>query len=277
MTTPQIVSIPNPAPDPKCHGPPTIIYGGLMRMGSLSIAHAFAILGLRAHHALETEWSDWTILERAANANWPEQGADIQPFSRRDWDQLFGSYDCITDIGSFFAPQLIATYKGAKVVLVQRDFDSWWSSIRQEVVIPVLDHSPAQQMVFNILETLAGVAPVTAMRKILFGFFSAKSLPEVEARARESYDAHYASIRKIVPPELLLEYRLGDGWDPLCDFLGKGLPNVPFPRLNDPTEHTARKTARAKKLLPIIWVRIRPWLLGGTGLVAVLLALAFRM
>ena len=54
MAAGQVVAIPNPAPDPHHHGPPTIVFGGLMRMGSLSMAHAFAILGLSAHHALET-------------------------------------------------------------------------------------------------------------------------------------------------------------------------------------------------------------------------------
>ena len=41
-------------------------------------------------------------------------------------------------------------------------------------------------------------------------------------------------IREIVPPERLLEWKIEDGWAPLCAFLGKDIPkNTPFPRAND--------------------------------------------
>jgi hypothetical protein len=36
-----------------------------------------------------------------------------------------------------------------------------------------------------------------------------------------------------VPKERLLEYELGSGWDPLCAFLGKEVPDVLFPRANE--------------------------------------------
>ncbi len=35
------------------------------------------------------------------------------------------------------------------------------------------------------------------------------------------------------PKDRLLEYQLADGWGPLCDFLGKPVPDVPFPRVNN--------------------------------------------
>jgi hypothetical protein len=41
-------------------------------------------------------------------------------------------------------------------------------------------------------------------------------------------------IRKLVPPERLLEWKIEDGWAPLCKFLGKPVPkNTPFPRANN--------------------------------------------
>ena len=36
-----------------------------------------------------------------------------------------------------------------------------------------------------------------------------------------------------VPKERLLVMRLGDGWEPMCNFLGKPVPDEPFPRAND--------------------------------------------
>ena len=39
-------------------------------------------------------------------------------------------------------------------------------------------------------------------------------------------------IRGLVPKENLLEWTPEDGWEPLCKFLGKDVPNKPFPHVN---------------------------------------------
>jgi hypothetical protein len=46
-------------------------------------------------------------------------------------------------------------------------------------------------------------------------------------------EAHNAYIRSVVPKDRLLEMQLSDGWEPLCKFLGKPIPDEPFPRVND--------------------------------------------
>ena len=37
---------------------------------------------------------------------------------------------------------------------------------------------------------------------------------------------------------------MGDGWEPLCAFLGKEVPSVPFPRMNERKSHRAGDTRR---------------------------------
>lgn len=39
-------------------------------------------------------------------------------------------------------------------------------------------------------------------------------------------------IRGLVPKDRLLEWYLGDGWEPLCGFLGKPVPDTEFPHVN---------------------------------------------
>lgn len=39
-------------------------------------------------------------------------------------------------------------------------------------------------------------------------------------------------IRGLVPRERLLEWSVEDGWAPLCNFLGKPVPDEPFPHAN---------------------------------------------
>ena len=38
-------------------------------------------------------------------------------------------------------------------------------------------------------------------------------------------------VRQMVPPERLLDYKLGGGWEPLFEILRRPRPEVEFPRL----------------------------------------------
>lgn len=40
-----------------------------------------------------------------------------------------------------------------------------------------------------------------------------------------------------MPEERRLEFKLKDGWEPFCEFLGKPVPDMPFPRVNSREEH----------------------------------------
>lgn len=43
---------------------------------------------------------------------------------------------------------------------------------------------------------------------------------------------HCNMIRGLVPKERLLEWNVGDGWEPLCKFLDKQVPDDEFPHVN---------------------------------------------
>lgn len=47
------------------------------------------------------------------------------------------------------------------------------------------------------------------------------------------YEEHYEAIKREVSPDRLLEFEVKEGWGPLCAFLGKEVPEVEFPRVND--------------------------------------------
>ena len=100
------------------------------------------------------------------------------------------------------------------------------------------------------------------------GWFGARSKDEMDALSRKVYEDHYALVRKVTPKERLLEYKFGQGWEPLCEFLGKEVPDVPFPRVND-------SNALWELLVVIAWrgmrnIAIRFLQLGGPLLLALL-------
>lgn len=242
-----------------------VINAGLFRMATKSMAHAYKILGYKTHHGLLEDVMDtpWTLIEQAAEATWPSApGARPRPPNgRADWDAIWGSYDAVTDLASPFALELIKAYPDAKVVIVQRDFDSWWPSFKVEILDRVMIQPMAAINSF-ICWKILGIRAVHAMRKVHFGFFNAKSKEECAAHARETYDAYFREIRKLVPPERRLEYKMGSGWEPLCTFLGVVVPDVEFPQANEQEAHQKEVQSRLGKFYGGAAKFAIPWVLG---------------
>ncbi|KAK4183424.1 hypothetical protein QBC35DRAFT_112986 [Podospora australis] len=246
-----------------------VINASLFRMGTKSMAHAYQMLGFKTHHGLleDVTESPWTQIEQAAEATWPlvPEARPHPPFTRADWDAVWCArgFQVVTDLASPFAIQLIKAYPEAKVVVVQRDFDKWWPSFRDEVLDRVMIQ-PMATINGWVAWKVMGLRTVHAMRKVHFGLFHARTRDQIAVNARKTYAEYFAEIRRLVPPERRLEYKLGDGWEPLCDFLGVPVPgpDVPFPRANEQEAHREE----VKKRLGILWGGtarlVLPWAVG---------------
>jgi len=57
--------------------------------------------------------------------------------------------------------------------------------------------------------------------------------------AMAGYEAHNAAVREAVPAGRLVEWRAGDGWEPICAALGVPVPEEPFPHVNTTAEFQA--------------------------------------
>ncbi|KAF4443056.1 efflux pump antibiotic resistance [Fusarium acutatum] len=245
------------------------IHAGLYRTGTASMAAAYRILGYKAHHALHNEWHEpWGKLEQAAEATFPHlshlpdytHNGPRPAFTREDWESLWGAYDVATDIASTFTLELIKAYPNAKVVIVQRKFEDWWPSFHSEILVSVFEATWLQKfLTWYVLRFRA----LHAMRKILAGFFSVNEY-SVEAItpaiAKNTYEEFYSKVREAVPNERRLEYSLGDGWEPLCEFLGKDIPDVEFPRVNDRKAHSEDMERLMAKLMRVSMGVLGPYL-----------------
>ena len=54
------------------------------------------------------------------------------------------------------------------------------------------------------------------------------------------FNAHNEEVRRSVPNERLLVYEPGEGWEPLCDFLGLPVPAAPYPKVNATGDFVSR-------------------------------------
>ena len=161
-----------------------------------------------------------------------------KPFTREDWDQLLGDAQAICDWPSCaFAEELIEAYPEAKVILPLRDVHSWHASTMRTVYWRVTDHE---------LRWLSNFDWAASMYyPMLKKFFDCYFHGDFPNRGKEVFLNQSELLRKIVPKENLLEYRITDGWEPLCEFLGNPVPkDTPFPNVNDNSDFVSRSRRR---------------------------------
>ncbi|KAJ7606810.1 P-loop containing nucleoside triphosphate hydrolase protein [Roridomyces roridus] len=225
--------------------PMEVLSLGMPRTGTTSLKAALQILGYNeCYHMFNTYHNirDFDMWVEALAAKYDGQGK----FGRTEFDKLLGHCMAVTDAPcSLFAPELIDAYPEAKVILVEREIEAWYKSFSI-----IMDNSfvPA-----GVARIVAFLDPLWTGRRTKFfrawmeKEFGANTAEEVREVARDRYRAHYAEIRRITPKERLLEYELGSGWEPLCKFLGKPVPDVPFPRANEAAELKEKMTVLRKK------------------------------
>ncbi|KAI3334531.1 P-loop containing nucleoside triphosphate hydrolase protein [Ustulina deusta] len=162
----------------------------------------------------------------------------VGEFTRKDWDKLLGGSQAVCDWPACaFAKELIEAYPEAKIVMTTRDVDSWHASTMKTVYWRVTD--PELRMLSHFSWAAKMYYP---MLKKFFDTFFEGDFPN---RGKDVFTKHYAEVRKMVPPERLLEYRVQDGWEPLCKFLDCPVPkDVPFPNVNDNSDFVSRSRRR---------------------------------
>lgn len=92
-------------------------------------------------------------------------------------------------------------------------------------------------------------------------------------KGKQVYLDHVAEVRSIVPPENLLEYKVSEGWGPLCKFLGDDIPEIPFPRVNDVKDFQQRCSTRNRRQM--MNAALQAAIYGGTILATGLVLISF--
>lgn len=192
-----------------------IIGAGFGRTGTLSLKHALEQLGFsKCYHMMEVmNHPDHNGLWRAAGRGEPV-----------DWETLFAGYKASVDWPScnFWREQMRA-FPAAKVILSLRDADSWYESIMNTIwkvsdMIRKADAPESRERTNMVFEL------------IWDGQFQRRL--DDKAYVISVFEKHNQTVIDSVPKEKLLVYRPGDGWEPLCSFLGCPVPSTPYPKMN---------------------------------------------
>ncbi|RAO65170.1 uncharacterized protein BHQ10_001182 [Talaromyces amestolkiae] len=223
----------------QCHRtvPMKVLVLGVGRTGTASIRAALQRLGYnKTYHMMSASVEnppDCLMWHDALCAKYDGVGK----FGRAEWDQLLGDCQAVCDWPACaFAKELIEAYPNAKVILNTRDVDSWYESVKRTVYWRVRD--PEHFLASKVSWAAGMYYPM--LNKFFDTFFRGDFLNE----GKQVYLDHLQEVRSLVPPENLLEYRVSDGWGPLCKFLGDDLPESPFPRVNDINNFQKRCSTR---------------------------------
>jgi hypothetical protein len=194
-----------------------VIGAGFGRTGTLSLKLALERLGYdRCYHMLE-------VRENPSHVGLWRRATDGQGM---DWDALFEGYRATVDWpASAFWRQLASHYPEAKVILSLRDPERWYRSVHdtiyQAMTMELPDDAPEA-----VGEQMAMVRRLVLERTFEDGF-------EDETHAIEVFNRHNAEVKAAFDEDRLLVFEASEGWEPLCKFLGKPIPEEDFPRVND--------------------------------------------
>jgi Sulfotransferase domain len=138
-------------------------------------------------------------------------------------------FQAVTDIpAACFAPELMAAYPTAKIILTTRTVASWRKSMLNTI------HPLQSLFVSRILIRYEDerTKKLSHLVDVIIQYYFRGSIP---ANGIEVFEKHNEMVKEIALREKreFLEYRLGDGWGNLCEFLGKDVPSYEFPRVND--------------------------------------------
>lgn len=82
---------------------------------------------------------------------------------------------------------------------------------------------------------------------------------ESDVTSQSFFNAWTEYVKKKVPKDQLLIFRVTEGWEPLCNFLQVPIPEKPFPRLNDKNDIDQRlKRAKTQSCWTILYLLLIP-------------------
>jgi Sulfotransferase domain len=185
---------------------PKVFGIGLSRTGTSSLGAALERLGYLQAHFLNP--------------------FTMEILSERD----FGLFDAATDTPvSMRFETLFNLYPNARFVLTERPYDSWAGSLRRH------------------FEHWIGTADFACLRELTARQGASIHPPELamvhgalyysHPDPRAAYDTFHTRVTRFFadkPDGKLLRHSvfLGDGWRKLCEFLGRPVPEEPYPRIN---------------------------------------------
>jgi hypothetical protein len=180
---------------------------GLSKTGTTSLHEALALLGYKSkHYPIEVLTLDSGRL-----------GINFHQVME---------YDALTDtpIARFYK-ELDLAFSGAKFILTIRDTDGWLKSCRRHF-----------EKWFQLLsrDAIKRQSVIKESRQLHVDLYNTLTFDEI--KFVEAYNRHLVAVETYFKGRtqdfIIMNICNGDGWERLCPFLDRAIPDVPFPWFN---------------------------------------------
>jgi len=208
-----------------------VIGVGFGRTGTHSLKLALEELDYNAFHTMEM-LSNPEILDMWYNDIFSLSTAALR---EPDFDLIASAgYNASTDLPvSLYFETLVEKYPDAKFILTTKSsddawFQSWELLVRKTSLIP------------RFVPWFPNIRKFDRYNRWLLSLlhkddtFLTASHPfqQDPIKVKQAYNDHNTRVREVIPADRLLEFHPKEGWEPLCKFLGKPVPDLPFPHSN---------------------------------------------
>lgn len=118
----------------------------------------------------------------------------------------------------------------------RKDVDAWHRSFRDSVYAVVQN----QALLFIALFDARFYFSTRSALLYCSTYWGGKTFL---SNGKKMYEEHYERLEADLKPGTYLSWAVEDGWEPLCKFLGKPVPETPFPSGNSLKQWEARTNA----------------------------------
>ena len=200
-----------------------VIGAGFGRTGTMSLKLALEKLGFdRCYHMAEAvghpeHFPIWSAAQRG---------------ERIDWDALLEGYRATVDWPSCnLWQEQLEHWPEAVVILSTRDPESWYQSVMNTIY-------PASMRGYDSGDPFS----VWLYDNIWGPLFDGRL--DDRKHTIGVYERHVEHVIRSAPADGLLVFEAAQGWEPLCRFLDRPVPEEPFPRVNTTEEFARAHPAR---------------------------------
>lgn len=174
------------------------------------------------------------------NEAWDAKFEGKGNFGRKDWDQLLGHCQAVTDVPCcVFWKELLEAYPDAKVILTRRDTTEQWHDSIMKTVVPIYNklNYPTKTWGAWFYRMFLPYTELTRLdRRMVLDYDMYRLLEQDQMngtqKAVQWFEDYYAEVERTVPEERLLVFNAKEGWEPLCKFLEDEVPAYEFPKMN---------------------------------------------
>ncbi len=214
-----------------------LIGAGLPRTGTLSQKVGLEILGYGPCYHMVNVLANLDLCDQWRRALDGEA----------QWERIFDGFEGTVDWpGSFFYRELLEAYPDAKVLLSVRESQSWARSMRDTIWGVIYGENVIRYLSDARCEIDAKWRGyIDLMKQMWQRSGLMEGVDTSEQFMADAMERYHEDVKRNVPSDRLLVWSVKDGWEPLCEFLGTSVPEMPFPHLNDRrSSATASPTAR---------------------------------